>query len=86
MSTIARIPEEVYEEARKIAALRSTQPGAVIALAWTEYLDRHRDELAEEFESIGRALRDGDRATLAKIHDSNIDAEAESMAASIRTR
>lgn len=60
MSTVVRVPDEMYATARHIAALKGEQPSDVIATAWSLYLEHHRDEIADEIEEAARRLRSGD--------------------------
>jgi len=49
-------------EAKAIAALHQQTPGDAIALAWAEYVTNHKAELSEQFDEIGRILRERDVA------------------------
>ncbi len=79
MSAVARIPEHVHIESKRLAAIRGQQPAEVLAAAWREYLENHRDEFAAELETAAAALRNG---TLDDLVDFlNRDADGEALAA-----
>lgn len=59
MSSVMRVPDEVRDEAQRLAAMQGKQPGEVIASAWREYIERHREEFAAGLEQAARLLRDG---------------------------
>jgi hypothetical protein len=58
-NVVARIPERVHIEARRIAAIRGEQPADVLLQAWVEYLENHRQEFAADLESAAEVLRNG---------------------------
>ena len=66
MATTAavRVSTELLEDVKRIAALRGGTPGAVLADAWAEFVARHRDEIANDFEEVAAMLGAGDRAGL----------------------
>lgn len=80
MSTVMRVPTEVHAEAKRIAALRGRQPGEIVAQAWREYLDRHRDEFAADLEEAARLLREGTVDDVASFASRNAAARAEAAA------
>lgn len=80
MSTVMRVPAEVNAEAKQIAALRGRQPGQVVAQAWREYLDRHREEFAAELEEAARVLREGTVGDVAAFASRNASARAQAAA------
>lgn len=59
MTSVMRVPDDVRAEAQRLAALQGKQPGEVIAIAWREYVERHREEFAAGLEEAARLLRDG---------------------------
>jgi hypothetical protein len=62
-----RVPEDTHNEATQIAALRRVQPGELLAEAWREYVEKHREEFAKDLETIAGLLRDGTIEQLAEF-------------------
>lgn len=58
-----RVPEEMLAEVKAIAALRGQTPGDALAQAWAEFVEKHKASLSEQFDEIGRILRERDAAT-----------------------
>lgn len=82
MSTTAvRISEEILDDVRRIATVRGDTPGALLAEAWTEFMERHRDEISAQFADVARMIRDGDRDGLRALSASTRSARAEAAAA-----
>jgi len=54
-----RLHPDTHDEATQIAALRRVQPSEVIAEAWQEYMEKHREEFARDLETLAGLLRDG---------------------------
>ncbi len=67
MSVVLRVPEELYESARKIAALQGRQAGDLLREAWDLYLEAHREQLAADFEAAAKMIRAGDTAGLSEF-------------------
>jgi hypothetical protein len=63
-SVVVRLPEELIESARRVAALQGRQPADALADAWGDYLDRHRVQIAKDFEETARLLREGNMNAL----------------------
>lgn len=61
-----KIPEDVRESVFKLAAMQGSEPGEVLVRAWTEFLTRHCDLLDTDSKEVGRMIREGDTAGLAK--------------------
>jgi hypothetical protein len=81
---VMRVPAEMHQEAVQLAALRRQQPGAMLAAAWAEYMENHRDEFANDLEQAAQLLRDG---TLDQLADfASRDADARAQAAADRAR
>ncbi len=60
MSTTAvRVPTEVHEQVSRVSDLVKQTPGDLLAAAWAEYVERHRDDFASDLERAARLLRDG---------------------------
>ena len=75
-TAVARIPEHVYIESKRVAALRGQQPAEVLAAAWKEYLENHRDEFVAELEAAADALRNGTLDDLVDFLNRDADAQA----------
>lgn len=72
MSTrVLRVPATVHNEATEIAALRRAQPGQLVAEAWREYMENHREEFAADLEKTAKLLRDGTMDQLAAFVSRN---------------
>lgn len=83
-SAVIRVPEEVHEEARRIAALRGTQTGAIVAEAWSQYMQNNREQFAADFEHVAKLLRDGTTEQLAEFVSRDADARGEAAAQRVR--
>jgi hypothetical protein len=64
-SSVTRLPADIHASAKAIAALRGSTPGEVIAQAWREFVERHADEFAADFERAAALIREGDTEGLA---------------------
>jgi prephenate dehydrogenase len=64
-TSVVRVPTRVHEEAARVAALRGQLPGNLIAEAWQEYIEKHREEFASDLEEAARLMRDGTAEQLA---------------------
>lgn len=67
MSTTVRIPEEIDAPIKAIAAMQGRVAGEVLADAWREYIENHREEFAAEFERAAHAVRTGDADAMASL-------------------
>ena len=67
MSTTVRIPREVDASVKAIAAMQGRVAGDVLADAWREYFEHHRDEFAADFERAAEAVRSGDTDAMAAM-------------------
>lgn len=76
MSNVVRIPTETFSQARMVAGVLGETPGDVIARAWADYWEEHREELAGEFDHVASLLRAGDTAALAEYASRNVDERA----------
>ena len=45
---VVRVPEDTHNEATQVAALRQVQAGELLADAWREYMENHREEFAKD--------------------------------------
>ena len=73
---VVRVPEDTHNEATQIAALRRVQPGELLAEAWREYVEKHREEFAKDLETIAGLLRDGTLEQLAEFANRSSKARA----------
>ena len=76
MTRVLRVPEQVHSQATQIAALRNSQPGHLVADAWREYIENHRDEFAADLEQTARLLRDGTLEQLTEFTSRNAEDRA----------
>jgi hypothetical protein len=68
MSTTAvRVQDDLLEEVKRIAAMRGETAGDLLAKAWEEFLERHREEFSQQFNEVARMLREGDKEGLASL-------------------
>jgi predicted transcriptional regulator len=82
MATVAvRVSEELLHDVRRVAAIRDDTPGALLAKAWGEFVARHRDEIARDFEDVAQMLRDGDRDGLVGFTQRSVRERAAAAAA-----
>lgn len=72
-TTVTRIPDEVLHGAKAVASLQGKTTNEVLAEAWREYLERHRDQIAANVERAAGLLRSGDIEGL--IAHANRDAD-----------
>lgn len=84
MSSVIRVPDRVHLETKRIAAVRGQQAGEVLAEAWREYLDNHRDEFAQDLETAAKHLREGTVDDLANFISRNAGARAKAAAEAAR--
>ena len=56
-TTVIRIPNEVHDQATRVAALCGEQPGALLARAWNEFIVNHREHFAADLEEAARLMR-----------------------------
>ena len=86
MSVVLRVPEEVYESARKIAALQGRQTGDLLHEAWQLYLDAHREQLATDFEAAAQMIRSGDTSGLGALATRTTEHRAAAAARAARAK
>jgi predicted transcriptional regulator len=85
VSTVAvRIPDDIHADVKTVAAMRGKTPGTMLAQAWLEFTERHRDEISADFESVTRMFREGDREGLAELSRQTRRERAEVAAAAAR--
>lgn len=85
-TAVVRVPDEMLDEARRIAALRGTQTGAIIAEAWKHYMHSNREQFATDLEHAAKLLRDGTLDQLADFASRDADARGEAAAQRARSR
>lgn len=85
-TTPVRIPDDIHSETKQLAAMRGQQQGDLLATAWREYLERHKDQFAADLEQAARILRDGTTSELAEFASRNAPARAKAAAARIRSK
>lgn len=76
-SAVARLPADIHASAKAIAGMQGRTPGEVIAQAWREFVERHGDEFAADFERAAALIRDGDTEGLAAHANRFAAAEAD---------
>jgi predicted transcriptional regulator len=85
MSTTVRVPDELLEDVRRIGALQGRGPGEMLAQAWQDFVERHREEIAADFEQAAAHIRAGDTTALAAHVGRNRRSRAEAAAADAQT-
>lgn len=85
-TAVIRVPDTVHDEARRIAALRGTQAGALIAEAWSQYMQNHREQFAADLEHAAQLLRDGTTEQIAAFVSGDADTRGEAAAKRARAR
>lgn len=58
-TAVLRVPAEVHEQVSRVSDLVKQTPGELLAAAWAEYIERHRDDFAHDLEEAARLLRNG---------------------------
>ena len=84
MTVVVRLPEELYESAKRFAALQGRQPSDVLADAWGQYLEANREQLAADLEQAAQMLRAGETDALAEFASRSARARAEAAADAAR--
>jgi predicted DNA-binding protein len=84
MSVVVRLPEDLYESARRIAALQGRQASDLLSEAWEQYMEAHREQLAADFERAAQFLREGDTQGLAEMSSRNVRGRAAEAAKAAR--
>jgi hypothetical protein len=86
MSVVLRVPDELYESARKIAALQGRQAGELLSDAWDLYVDTYREQLAADFDAAAQMIRSGDTAGLSEFAARTTEQRAAAAAAATRDK
>jgi len=84
-TVVTRLPADIKNEAKVVGAMQGATPGEMLALAWREYIENHRDELALDFEVATKMVRNGDVEGMAGFLGRDNEARAAAMAESART-
>ncbi|MEJ7891406.1 MAG: hypothetical protein WKF94_02045 [Solirubrobacteraceae bacterium] len=58
-TAVMRVPAEMHEQVSRVSDLVKQTPGDLLAAAWTEYVERHRDDFAQDLERAAELLRNG---------------------------
>jgi hypothetical protein len=74
------IPSEIRDSVAALAKRQGVAPEEAVAQAWREYFARHRGELQQDFDRIGKMLRSGDTDGLVDYTVDDIDERAERAA------
>jgi hypothetical protein len=85
MSTTVRIPQDIDAPVKAIAAMQGRVAGEVLADAWREYFENHREEFAAEFERAAEVVRAGDTDAMAALMNRFNDERAVDAAEQART-
>lgn len=85
MSTTVRIPDEIDASIKAIAGLQGRVPGKVLAAAWLEYFEAHREEFVAQFERAAELVRSGDTEGMAAMMNRFNDERAALAAAQAQT-
>jgi hypothetical protein len=58
-TTPIRVPTDVHQQVNRLAKLCGDQPAELLAAAWHEYVERHRDDFASDLETAAALVRNG---------------------------
>ena len=83
-SSVTRLPADIHASAKAIAAMQGCTPGEVIAQAWREFVERHGDEFAADFERAAALIREGDTEGLAAHANRTAETDAAMEAAGLK--
>ncbi len=83
-TTTVRVSTEMQSEVARIAALRGVTAGELLTEAWDEFLQSHKDSLAEDLEEVAEILRSGTTHDLAKFLSRDVSARAAEAAKKAR--
>jgi predicted transcriptional regulator len=70
-TTTVRVPVELQEQVTRVSELVRETPGELLAAAWAEYVERHRDDFAADLQCAAELVRNG---TLQDLVDFSQDA------------
>lgn len=75
-----RVPEEIHAPLRALSALSGKPAGEILAEAFTEYCQRHKEEIAATFEQAQKFLASGDIDGIVRLTAENRRSRAERSA------
>jgi hypothetical protein len=85
-TTVIRVPNEVHEHVTRVSDLVKQTPGELLAAAWAEYVERHRDDFASDLAHAAALLRNGTLQDLVEFaqdaHHSVVQVDVEDVIAS----
>jgi hypothetical protein len=58
-TTAIRVPVDVHRQVTRVSELVRQKPSDLLAAAWAEYVERHRDEFASDLSQAAELLRTG---------------------------
>lgn len=70
-TTTVRVPVALQREVMRVSELVQETPGELLAAAWTEYIERHREDIAADLRRAADLVRNG---TLEELVDFAQDA------------
>lgn len=85
-STTIRVSTDLNDQAKRMAALTGGTPGDLLAEAWAEYMENHRDEFALELQQAADLIRNGTREDLVKFANRNNREKAKRASARLRNK
>jgi hypothetical protein len=75
------LPQPLRRDVRALAEMQGREPGALLASAWHEFLDTHKEQLSADHEQLREALKSGDKDELARFSKRYSKKQAEARAA-----
>jgi len=75
------LSQPLRRDVRALADMQGREPGALLASAWHEFLDTHRDQLAADHDALRAAIKSGDKDELARFSKRYSKKQAEARAA-----
>jgi len=61
------LPEPIRRDVKALADMQGQEPGALLASAWHEFLDSHKDQLAVDHDQLRAAMKRGDTDELTRF-------------------
>jgi predicted transcriptional regulator len=58
-TTTVRVPVALQREVTRVSELVQETPGELLAAAWAEYVERHRDDIAADLKRAADLVRNG---------------------------
>lgn len=58
-TTTVRVPLALQREVTRVSELVQETPGELLAAAWAEYIERHRDDIAADLQRATDLVRNG---------------------------